>query len=126
MSAAGFLGMLAATLSSVVESIGDYYAAARICHAPIPPPSAMNRAIAIEGVASLFSGMMGAGHATTSYTHNTGAIGITKVSGCCTSRYHKAPNITRTALQHLRMCGSSELFSHSMPKLTKDAFNEIV
>ncbi|PVD30099.1 hypothetical protein C0Q70_09360 [Pomacea canaliculata] len=80
VSAAGFLGMLAATLSSVVESIGDYYAAARICHAPIPPPSAMNRAIAIEGVASVFSGMMGAGHATTSYTHNTGAIGITKVA----------------------------------------------
>lgn len=72
--------MLVATMSSVVESIGDYYASARICRVPFPPPSAMNRAVAMEGLASVFSGMLGAGHATTSYSNNTGAVGITKVS----------------------------------------------
>ncbi|XP_025096395.1 solute carrier family 23 member 2-like [Pomacea canaliculata] len=80
VSAAGFWGMLVATMSSVVESIGDYYASARICRVPFPPPSAMNRAVAMEGLASVFSGMLGAGHATTSYSNNTGAVGITKVA----------------------------------------------
>jgi nucleobase transporter 1/2 len=34
----------------------------------------------MEGFASIISGMVGAGHGTTSYSHNIGAIGITKVS----------------------------------------------
>ncbi len=31
MNTAGVLGMIAAILSSIVESIGDYYACARLC-----------------------------------------------------------------------------------------------
>ena len=79
VSAAGYVGFLAATLSSIIESIGDYYAAARISGAPPPPPHAVNRGIAMEGFCSIISGLVGAGHATTSYSGNIGAIGITKV-----------------------------------------------
>jgi nucleobase transporter 1/2 len=79
VSAAGFVGMLAATLSSVIESIGDYFAAARISNGNPPPAHALNRGIAAEGFSSIISGMVGAGHATTSYSGNIGAIGITKV-----------------------------------------------
>ncbi|KAL5021812.1 hypothetical protein ScPMuIL_000967 [Solemya velum] len=78
-SAAGYVGMLAATLSSIIESIGDYFASARISGAPPPPPSALNRGIAIEGASSIISGLVGAGHGTTSYSENIGEIAITKV-----------------------------------------------
>ncbi|KAK7508507.1 hypothetical protein BaRGS_00000073 [Batillaria attramentaria] len=76
ISAGGFLGMLAATLASIIESVGDYFAAARVSQAPAPPSSAVNRGIAMEGVASIVSGMVGAGHATTSYSSNIGAIAV--------------------------------------------------
>lgn len=72
--------MLAATISSIIESVGDYFAAARLSNAEAPPPHAVNRGIATEGFASIISGMVGAGHPTTSYSGNIGAIGITKVS----------------------------------------------
>lgn len=80
VSAAGYVAFLAATLSSVIESIGDYYAAARISGAPPPPSHAINRGIAMEGLSSIVSGLVGAGHGTTSYSGNIGAIGITKVA----------------------------------------------
>ena len=80
ISVAGFAGMLAATISSIIESVGDYFAAARLSNAEAPPPHAVNRGIATEGFASIISGMVGAGHPTTSYSGNIGAIGITKVS----------------------------------------------
>lgn len=80
VSVAGFAGMLAATISSIIESVGDYFAAARLSNAEAPPPHAVNRGIATEGFASIISGMVGAGHPTTSYSGNIGAIGITKVA----------------------------------------------
>ncbi|XP_022311362.1 solute carrier family 23 member 2-like isoform X1 [Crassostrea virginica] len=80
ISVAGFAGMLAATISSIIESVGDYFAAARLSNAEAPPPHAVNRGIATEGFASIISGMVGAGHPTTSYSGNIGAIGITKVA----------------------------------------------
>lgn len=79
-SAAGYMGMLAATLSSIFESVGDYFAASRFSEAPVPPPHAINRGIFIEGFASIISGLMGTGHATTSYSGNIGMIGITKIA----------------------------------------------
>ncbi|XP_053407071.1 solute carrier family 23 member 2-like isoform X2 [Mercenaria mercenaria] len=80
VSAAGYVAFLAVTISSIIESVGDYYAAARISGAPPPPPHAINRGIAMEGLSSIVSGMVGAGHGTTSYSQNIGAIGITKVA----------------------------------------------
>lgn len=72
--------MLAATLSSIIESIGDYFACAKISNGTPPPPHAVNRGIAMEGFSSIISGLVGAGNATTSYSGNIGAIGITKVA----------------------------------------------
>lgn len=65
----------------MVESVGDYYACARIAGAPPPPNHAVNRGIGIEGVACILAGAWGSGNATTSYSQNTGTIGITKVDG---------------------------------------------
>ena len=76
--------MLAASVSSIIESIGDYYATASICDLPPPPKHAVNRGIATEGLGALVSGLVGAGHATTSYSGTVGFIGITGVS----SKYH--------------------------------------
>ncbi|XP_076435205.1 solute carrier family 23 member 2-like [Babylonia areolata] len=80
VSAAGFLAMLVATVSSIVESVGDYFAAACASEAPPPPPSAINRGVAMEGVASIVSGMLGSGHGTTSFSGNVGAVTVTKVA----------------------------------------------
>ncbi|XP_061189683.1 solute carrier family 23 member 1-like isoform X2 [Saccostrea echinata] len=80
VSAASYMGMMAATLTSIIESVGDYYACARISGEPPPPAHAVNRGIAIEGFGSLISGAVGSGGATTSYSQNVGAIGFTKIA----------------------------------------------
>jgi len=38
-----FIGMCASMIASVMESVGDYYACARLSGAPVPPPHAINR-----------------------------------------------------------------------------------
>ena len=43
MSTAAVFGMLAGVLASMVESVGDYYACARISQVPPPPMHAINR-----------------------------------------------------------------------------------
>lgn len=72
-------GFLIATLISILDSIGDYYACAKTCNVPPPPSHAMNRGIAVEGLCTFMSGIVGCGHATSTYGGNVGAIGITKV-----------------------------------------------
>ena len=79
MTVAGVFGMLAGVLASAIESVGDYYACARLSGAPPPPVHAINRGIGTEGVACVLAGLMGSGNGTTSYSENIGAIGITKV-----------------------------------------------
>lgn len=79
LSAAGVFGMLAGVLASMIESIGDYYACARLSGAPPPPKHAINRGIGMEGIGCLLAGAWGSGNGTTSYSENIGAIGITKV-----------------------------------------------
>ena len=63
----------------MVESIGDYYACARLVGAPPPPKHAINRGIGIEGLGCLLAGAWGTGNGTTSYSENVGALGITRV-----------------------------------------------
>ncbi|XP_076352597.1 solute carrier family 23 member 1-like [Tachypleus tridentatus] len=74
------LGMFAGILASVLKSIGDYYACARLACAPPPPTGAINRGIFAEGISSTISGIWGSGCGMTSYSQNIGAIGITKVA----------------------------------------------
>ncbi|HKI84799.1 MAG TPA: solute carrier family 23 protein [Candidatus Krumholzibacteria bacterium] len=78
-SAAGIVGMLAGYLASMVESVGDYYACARLAGAPVPRAREINRGIGMEGVGCLVAGIMGTGNGTTSYSENIGAIGLTRV-----------------------------------------------
>ena len=80
VSAAGVFGMLAGVLASIIESVGDYYACARLAGAPPPPKHAVNRGIGMEGMGCLLAGAFGTGNGTTSYSENVGAIGITKVN----------------------------------------------
>ncbi|XP_037692030.1 solute carrier family 23 member 1-like isoform X3 [Choloepus didactylus] len=79
VSLAGVFGIIAGVISSMVESVGDYYACARLVGAPAPPQHAINRGIGIEGLGCLLAGIWGTGNGTTSYSENVGALGITRV-----------------------------------------------
>ncbi|XP_078527466.1 solute carrier family 23 member 1-like isoform X2 [Lissotriton helveticus] len=79
ISLAGVFGILAGVISSMVESVGDYHACARLSGAPPPPKQAINRGIGIEGIGCLIAGAWGTGNGTGSYSENIGALGITKV-----------------------------------------------
>ncbi|EDO49567.1 predicted protein, partial [Nematostella vectensis] len=87
VSAAGVFGMLAGVLASIIESVGDYYACARLCGAPPPPKHAVNRGIGVEGIGCLITGLWGSGNGTTSYSENIGALGITKVGSLRVIQY---------------------------------------
>ncbi|XP_069051460.1 solute carrier family 23 member 1 [Lepisosteus oculatus] len=79
VTAAGVLGMFSATLAGIVESIGDYYACARLSGAPPPPIHAINRGIFTEGICCIIAGLLGTGNGSTSSSPNIGVLGITKV-----------------------------------------------
>ncbi|XP_049749331.1 solute carrier family 23 member 2-like isoform X5 [Elephas maximus indicus] len=79
ISLAGVCGIIAGVISSMVESVGDYYACARLVGAPTPPRHAINRGIGIEGLGCLLAGAWGTGNGTTSYSENVGVLGITQV-----------------------------------------------
>ena len=77
--AGAIVGMLAGYMASIVESVGDYYACARLAGAPPPDSKVINRGIGMEGVGCLIAGIFGTGNGTTSYSENIGAIGLTRV-----------------------------------------------
>ncbi|KAL9967144.1 hypothetical protein ACROYT_G025317 [Oculina patagonica] len=79
VSAAGVFGMLAGVLTTIIESVGNFYACARLSGAPPPPKHAMNRGIGMQGIGCLLAGAFGTGNGVSSYGVNIGAIGITKV-----------------------------------------------
>ncbi|WP_411845897.1 solute carrier family 23 protein [Roseibacillus persicicus] len=76
---AAIVGMLAGYIASMIESTGDYYAAARMSHAPPPDAKTVNRGIGFEGIGCFIAGIFGTGNGTTSYSENIGAIGLTRV-----------------------------------------------
>ncbi|MEM7305320.1 MAG: solute carrier family 23 protein [Planctomycetota bacterium] len=78
-SGAALIGILAGYLASIVESVGDYYACARLSGAPTPTAKVVNRGIGMEGIGCLIAGVFGTGNGTTSYSENIGAIGLTRV-----------------------------------------------
>ena len=78
VSAAAVVGMIAGVMAGIVESMGDYYACARLSGAPPVPEHAVSRGILIEGLCCMLAGAFGSGTGTTSYSENIGAIGITK------------------------------------------------
>lgn len=78
-AASAIIGILAGYVASMIESIGDYYACARLAGAPPPDKKTINRGIGMEGVGCLIAGVMGTGNGTTSYSENIGAIALTRV-----------------------------------------------
>jgi nucleobase transporter 1/2 len=76
---AAAVGMLAGYVASMVESVGDYYACARLAGAPTPTRQTVSRGIGMEGVGCMVAGIFGTGNGTTSYSENIGAIGLTRV-----------------------------------------------
>ena len=76
---AAIVGIFAGYIASIVESIGDYYACARLSGAPMPGKETINRGITFEGIGCFIAGVFGTGNGTTSYSENIGAIGLTRV-----------------------------------------------
>ncbi|MDM8523938.1 solute carrier family 23 protein [Desulfococcaceae bacterium HSG8] len=77
---AGAFGMLAGYLASMIESVGDYYACARMSEAPVPTSRMISRGLGAEGVGCMISGILQACSGTTSYSENIGSIGLTRVA----------------------------------------------
>uniref|UniRef100_A0A914WY57 Solute carrier family 23 member 2 n=1 Tax=Plectus sambesii TaxID=2011161 RepID=A0A914WY57_9BILA len=73
------MGMVGGTVASVVESVGDYQACARVCRQPPPPSHAVNRGIFMEGFGCFLGSCFG-GVAMTSFSQNIGVIGSTRVA----------------------------------------------
>ncbi|WP_266076970.1 uracil-xanthine permease family protein [Haladaptatus caseinilyticus] len=77
------IGMFAGVVASMIESFGDYHAVARLSGVGAPSRKRIDHGIGMEGIASVFAGIMGTGNGSTSYSENIGAIGLTGVA----SRY---------------------------------------
>lgn len=77
---AGSLGMLAGYLGSMVESIGDYYACARMAEAPVPTEKMISKGLGAEGLGCFIASLFQTGNGTTSYSENIGSIGLTHVA----------------------------------------------
>ena len=111
--------MLAGVLASMIESVGDYYACARLSGAPPPPRHAINRGIGMEGIGCLLAGAWGSGNGTTSYSENIGAIGITKVCisscvfalSCYTKRMSLYNLFTHVASVHVHLLEQKKEFT---------------
>jgi nucleobase transporter 1/2 len=77
---AGVFGMLAGYLASMIESIGDYMACARISEAPVPTERMISKGLGAEGLGCFIAGIMQTGNGTTTYSENIGSIGLTCVA----------------------------------------------
>lgn len=77
---AGVFGMLAGYMASMIESIGDYYACARISEAPVPTEKMISRGLGAEGLGCFIAGIMQTCNGTTTYSENIGSIGLTRVA----------------------------------------------
>jgi nucleobase transporter 1/2 len=72
--------MLAGYLASMIESIGDYYACARISEAPVPTGRMISRGLGAEGLGCFVAGILQTCNGTTTYSENIGSIGLTRVA----------------------------------------------
>ncbi|KAL4431929.1 hypothetical protein ABPG77_000196 [Micractinium sp. CCAP 211/92] len=79
-TSAGVFTMFAAVIPAALESIGDYYAAARLGGAPQPHEEVISRALAVESVCCVVSGVLGTTSGSTAYAENVGAISVTGVA----------------------------------------------
>ena len=66
-TSAGVFTMFAAVIPAALESIGDYYAAARLGGVPQPHTEVVSRALAVESVCCVVSGLLGTTSGSTAY-----------------------------------------------------------
>ena len=104
------LAMIAAYVASMIESIGDYYAAARMAEAPIPDKKMISRGLGTEGVGCLIASIFQTCNGSTTYSENIGAIGLTRVG----SRY--VIQIGATVMIILAIFGKFGAFFATIPQ----------
>ncbi|GAB6023963.1 hypothetical protein CHUAL_008693 [Chamberlinius hualienensis] len=80
ISIPGTVAMLYSAFVAIIESVGSYYACARLTGVPPPPKPAINRGIFVEGLGSLFAGLLGTGSGCTTSSESMSAINITKTA----------------------------------------------
>ena len=80
ITVAGAFGMIAGYISSMIESVGDYYSCARIAEAPVVTEKMINKGIGAEGLGCLVASLFQTCNGTTSYSENIGSIGLTRVA----------------------------------------------
>ncbi len=80
ITVAGALGMIAGYISSMIESVGDYYSCARIAEAPVVTEKMINKGIGAEGLGCLIASLFQTCNGTTTYSENIGSIGLTRVA----------------------------------------------
>ncbi|XP_050428460.1 solute carrier family 23 member 1-like isoform X2 [Adelges cooleyi] len=73
------IALLPALFTSIVESIGNYYTCARFANLTLPPLSAINRGIGVQGISSILAGLLGTGTGISASSENVGNNGITQV-----------------------------------------------
>ncbi|XP_060838870.1 solute carrier family 23 member 2-like isoform X2 [Rhopalosiphum padi] len=73
------LAMLPAIFANIVQSVANYYTCARFSNLTKPPKNAVSRGIGIEGISTIFAGILGTGSGVSSSSENVGNIGITQV-----------------------------------------------
>lgn len=79
-SVAAVIPFFSSAIVSIVDSIGDYNASAKVSSTPRPPNYALNRGIAVEGLMTVLGGAFGCSHGTVSFGENIGAMGISRVA----------------------------------------------
>jgi len=104
------LAMIAAYLASMIESIGDYYACARMAEAPVPTANMISRGLGTEGVGCLIASVFQTCNGSTTYSENIGAIGLTRVA----SRY--VVQIGATVMIILAIFGKFGAFFATIPQ----------
>ena len=79
VTVAGVLGMFAGIIANLLQSLGNYYAAARTTGNIVPPPHAFNRGIGMEGIGYCLAGVLGTANGSSTYSSNVVLLGLTKV-----------------------------------------------
>jgi xanthine/uracil permease len=74
------IGMLAAYLASMVESIGDYHTVSKLSGLKPPSPRTISKGLGAEGLGCFIASLFGAVSGYTSYSENIAAIGLTRVA----------------------------------------------
>ncbi|XP_067656402.1 solute carrier family 23 member 2-like [Haliotis asinina] len=80
ISSSGYVSMLTITMTVVILLPGVYQTVALGTEAPPPPPHAINRGMAVDGLSGAVSGMLGGVCASVVFLESVSVIAVTKVA----------------------------------------------